>query len=671
MRVIGPGGESLTTDMVRSVGGTASAPSPGWLLRAAEASCVATLIAMRAAQVRIVLDELEVTVDSESDDRGILGVDESVRSGPLSGRVAVWIARGRRVGGGPARDRRVGYRALSGLRRDRERRPAHEGDRHRRMSASATVLEPLLRTIPELDSGELVIAPLGGGITNHNYLVTVAGRTDRVVVRVPGRDTHLLGIDRDAEVAATRSAAAIGIGPEVVAYLAADGLLVTRYLPGRVLEPADLSTPGVLMRLARALRTLHAGPALAGVFDPIATARTYVDRARDRGVVPTHLALEADRVAERIAATHLLDDFEPAPCHNDLLAPNLIDDGDTIRIVDWEYAAMGDPRFDLANLVANNELAGPAVESLLTAHDGHPPDERRLAQLTLMRVLSDFREAAWGVLQQAISSLDEDFVAYADRHFERMLTVAAGSDVRRRDPPGRVDIGLSGDIADGRARVEHARAVVIGGGVGGTSVAYHLAARGWRDVVLLDRAELTSGSTFHSAGLVGQLRSSVTLTRMMVYGVELYRRLAAETGTDPGWREVGSLRLASSVERMEELQRQAGWASAFGLPLELVGPDEAHDRFQLDVDRRGSRSRLAADRWLARPVRTGARAGGWRAVGRGGRSASTIGSSRSSSKGAASRASRSSTRASATRSRPRSSSTPEACSRPSSVGSSA
>src|SRR5262245_59363344 len=115
--------------------------------------------------------------------------------------------------------------------------------------------------------------------------------------------------------------------------------------------------------------------------------------------------------------------------------------------------------------------------------------------------------------------------------------------------------------------VEHARAVVIGGGVGGTSIAYHLAELGWTDLVLLDRAELTSGSTFHSAGLVGQLRSTVTLTRMMMYGVELYRRLAAETGIDPSWHEVGSLRLASSVPRFEELQRQAGWARTFGLEI--------------------------------------------------------------------------------------------------------
>ena len=129
--------------------------------------------------------------------------------------------------------------------------------------------------------------------------------------------------------------------------------------------------------------------------------------------------------------------------------------------------------------------------------------------------------------------------------------------------------------------MEHARAVIIGGGVGGTSIAYHLTELGWTDIVLVDRAELTSGSTFHSAGLVGQLRGTVTLTRMMMYGAELYRRLAAETGTDPSWHEVGSLRLASSPERLEELRRQAGWAKTFGLPLDLITADEAQALFPL------------------------------------------------------------------------------------------
>ena len=126
---------------------------------------------------------------------------------------------------------------------------------------------------------------------------------------------------------------------------------------------------------------------------------------------------------------------------------------------------------------------------------------------------------------------------------------------------------------------DQARAVVIGGGVGGCSVLYWLTRLGWDDVVLVERAELTSGSTFHSAGLVGQLRSSLALTRMMMESVDLYRSLEAEVGLETGWHEVGSLRLASSPERMEEISRQAGWAKTFGLPLELISADEAGELF--------------------------------------------------------------------------------------------
>jgi glycine cleavage system aminomethyltransferase T/glycine/D-amino acid oxidase-like deaminating enzyme len=126
---------------------------------------------------------------------------------------------------------------------------------------------------------------------------------------------------------------------------------------------------------------------------------------------------------------------------------------------------------------------------------------------------------------------------------------------------------------------DRAQAVVVGGGVGGCSVLYWLTRLGWDDVVLVERAELTSGSTFHSAGLVGQLRSTLSLTKMMMGSVDLYRSLEAEVGLETGWQEVGSLRLASSQERMEEIARQAGWAKTFGLPLELVSPSEAAELF--------------------------------------------------------------------------------------------
>jgi glycine/D-amino acid oxidase-like deaminating enzyme len=125
---------------------------------------------------------------------------------------------------------------------------------------------------------------------------------------------------------------------------------------------------------------------------------------------------------------------------------------------------------------------------------------------------------------------------------------------------------------------DRARVVIIGGGVGGASIAYHLAQLGERDVILLERNELTSGSTFHSAGLVGQLRGSVSLTRMMMDSVALYRTL------DCGWVQCGAIRLACTPEREQEVLRQVAWAKTFGLPLELIPPAQARELFPLMVE---------------------------------------------------------------------------------------
>ena len=126
---------------------------------------------------------------------------------------------------------------------------------------------------------------------------------------------------------------------------------------------------------------------------------------------------------------------------------------------------------------------------------------------------------------------------------------------------------------------DQARVVIIGGGITGCSIAYQLTKMGWQDVVVLDKGELTSGATFHAAGLVGQLRSSVNITKMLKYSIELYKQLEAETGQHTGWSEVGGLRIASSKDRMEELRRSAAMAKTFGLPMELISAREACDLF--------------------------------------------------------------------------------------------
>ncbi len=126
-----------------------------------------------------------------------------------------------------------------------------------------------------------------------------------------------------------------------------------------------------------------------------------------------------------------------------------------------------------------------------------------------------------------------------------------------------------------------AQAVIVGGGIVGCSTAYHLTDLGWRDVVLLERAKLTSGSTFHAAGLVGQLRTNANITQILKHSVELYDKIEKETGQATGWKQNGGLRLARNRERWAEVTRQATMARSFGLEMGLLSPGEARSLWPL------------------------------------------------------------------------------------------
>jgi thiamine kinase-like enzyme len=278
-----------------------------------------------------------------------------------------------------------------------------------------------MQRVPELAGRELTLTPLSGGITNRNYLVASAGSAERYVIRLAGNDTHLLGISREVEHAATVAAAGVGVGPEVVAFIRPEGYLVTRFIEGRPLPLAEAHQAHTLARVADSLRRFHENAAIPGLFIPLRIVEAYRALALARGVsIPVEYELSA-AIGRRIELALLSSPVELRPCHNDLLNANFIDDGNRLRIVDWEYAGMGDPFFDLANFSVNHDLLPDEDAELLSAYDGGSPRRDRLARLTLMRIVSDFREAMWGVLQQGISTLDVDFVAYASEHFDRLL----------------------------------------------------------------------------------------------------------------------------------------------------------------------------------------------------------------------------------------------------------
>jgi thiamine kinase-like enzyme len=250
---------------------------------------------------------------------------------------------------------------------------------------------------------------LGGGITNRNFKVTVGG--ERYVLRIGGKDTELLGIDRAAEYAASLVAAQLGLAPEVVAYVEPEGYLVTRYVGGAV---GDVD----VARVGASLRRLHDGPDVPARFDSFRVVEIYRQTALEYGVAVPPAYERAKEIADSIERRRASP--EPRPCHNDLLNANFISGGGHLWIVDWEYAGMGDPFFDLGNFAVNHELDESGERALLAAYGSDNGDA-----LVLMRFMSDFREAMWGVVQQGISELDFDFRSYAAEHFERVERTAA------------------------------------------------------------------------------------------------------------------------------------------------------------------------------------------------------------------------------------------------------
>ena len=261
---------------------------------------------------------------------------------------------------------------------------------------------------------------LGGGITNHNFRARFGGR--EVVVRLPGNDTELLGSDRAGEREANSLAAGVGVAPEVLAHLEDPVVLVTAFVEGPTMASPELREPRAIEEVATALRKIHGCQArLSARFDAFRLVEEYAAATRERGgEVPPAYAV-AHAAAARIEAAPALDGGAAVLCHDDLLPANFIDTPAGIRIVDWEYAGMGNRWFDLGNFAVNNELGPAEEEAFLTAYLETPPTPADLAALRLMRLMSDFREAMWGVVQQAISDLDFDFEDYATRHFDRLL----------------------------------------------------------------------------------------------------------------------------------------------------------------------------------------------------------------------------------------------------------
>jgi thiamine kinase-like enzyme len=264
-------------------------------------------------------------------------------------------------------------------------------------------------------SGAITCKSLAGGLTNRNYLVRDGGQ--QFVARLCD-DRQFLGIDRRNERLCQIAAGEAGVAPEVTHF--EQGILVSRFLDARTLADDDLQELDLLQRLAQIIRQIHsASDRLTGellFFCPFQTVRTYTQTARDHGAV---LPPDIDQLVEDSRKmSHQMSPFRPTLCHNDLLAANIMDDGDRLWIVDWEYGGIGNPLFDLAGVSANAGLSNQMEVHLLEAYTGSVSDTL-LHEVRILKTASLLRESLWAVIQTVMSDFDFDYAEYATENFAK------------------------------------------------------------------------------------------------------------------------------------------------------------------------------------------------------------------------------------------------------------
>ncbi len=290
--------------------------------------------------------------------------------------------------------------------------------------------------------GDVAPEPLGGGITNVNFTVEDAG--ERYVVRI-GEDIPVHGVYRVNELASARAAHAAGIAPEIVH--AEPGALVMRWVDGRTLEPADVREPANLDRIVDTVRRCHReAPAhfrgATPMFWVFQVVRGYARVLREDG---SRMAGRLDELLAR--AARLESVVGPVGIvfgHNDLLAANLIDDGDRVWLIDWEYAGFNSPLFDLGGLASNSELDAGAERRMMERYLGAPPREPLLSSYAAMKCASLLREAMWSMVSELHSGIDFDYAAYTEENLERFerawealaVRAGAGASPRRRGRAG-------------------------------------------------------------------------------------------------------------------------------------------------------------------------------------------------------------------------------------------
>ncbi|RVX39626.1 thiamine kinase-like enzyme [Nonomuraea polychroma] len=285
----------------------------------------------------------------------------------------------------------------------------------------------VLDRIPLLSGVPRTVEELPGGLTNHNYKVVTPDGA--YVARVWASDGAMLAIDRDAEHANSIAAAAAGVGAPVHAYLPELGVLVVGFLPGRTFTEADLRDPANLPRVAEACRRLHGGPRFVRDFDMFDVQQRYLEIVQSRGFRLPAKYLEFMPVVAQIRKCLEVRYEGTVPCNNDLLPGNILDDGERLWLIDYEYSGNNDPCFELGNIWSESDLPLGHLEELVTAYYGRRL-RNKIARARLLGLMSKYGWTLWASIQDgANESIDFDFWSWGMEKYERAVAEFTGPEL--------------------------------------------------------------------------------------------------------------------------------------------------------------------------------------------------------------------------------------------------
>jgi thiamine kinase-like enzyme len=288
------------------------------------------------------------------------------------------------------------------------------------MTQSPSRAEDAVGRVSIWQGKDVKVSSLSGGLTNENYLVEAGG--ERYVMRLPGASTELLAIDRVNEVHNARAAASTGIGPTVLEHIPELNIMVLEFIEGSTMSAATLQSEAMARRMAESFTRLHVAPRFLKDFDMFRLIEEYLRIVEAHGVrIPSDYRERLSQVAEIERAVRV-GALPSVSCHNDLLCENFIDDGHSLRIVDYELSGNNDPCFDLGNTAQEASFDDGLRAVLCEAYFGRL-DRRQLARMNLFALMSDVGWTLWGAIQARISTLNFDFTDYYTTRWNRACTV--------------------------------------------------------------------------------------------------------------------------------------------------------------------------------------------------------------------------------------------------------